>query len=138
MTGPESETVSIYKKRCSSDSANYRAKALLLHFRKIVESALDSEVREKYKSHSAQLGFQNSLSAETAILKTSRLESCVRQNISWEADSHPMKKTSEPTCFTDTPFYFSKLDQSEKSQIKLESQHYSRSTTRLSADPTDH
>lgn len=70
MAWREGEIDSIYKQREGSDPANCRPIALLLNFRKIIERALESEVRGKYKFHDAQFGFQHGVGTETSILKT--------------------------------------------------------------------
>lgn len=53
MAWGEIEMVEICKKGDASDPENYKTIALLSHVRKNVESALDSEVQEKYRFHSA-------------------------------------------------------------------------------------
>lgn len=62
--------IPLHKKGDTADPANYRPITLLSHARKVVEKALDIELREKYKPSSSQFGFQQGIGTEAAIVKT--------------------------------------------------------------------
>lgn len=65
-----STIVPLHKKGEINDPANYRPIALLSHARKIIESALDSEVRKEYQFNKSQFGFQHGIGTEAAITHT--------------------------------------------------------------------
>ena len=66
-------TVPIFKKGDTEDPANYRLIALLSHARKVIHSAIVSEVRRLYKFHSSQYGFQRGIGTDAAILRATDL-----------------------------------------------------------------
>ena len=61
--------VPIHKKGAVDKPENYRPIALLSHPRKIVEKALDTALRKRYRFHPLQLGFRKGVGTELAILR---------------------------------------------------------------------
>ncbi len=61
--------VPAHKKGDNNDTNNHRPISLLSQARKIVKSALDSELRSKYSNNPMRFGFQNGKSTERVILR---------------------------------------------------------------------
>lgn len=61
--------VLLFKRRTTACPSSYRAIAVLSHVRKVIESAIVMAIRECYKFHESQLGFQTGTSTETAIMR---------------------------------------------------------------------
>ena len=70
------ELVPLHKKGSTWDPNNYRPISLLSHVRKIIESALDKELRSVYRFNDLQLGFQPGKSTELGIV---RVTEAIRQ-----------------------------------------------------------
>ena len=70
------EIVPLHKKGSTWDPNNYRLISLLSHVRKIVESALDKELRSVCRFNGLQLGFQPGKSTELDIF---RVTEAIRQ-----------------------------------------------------------
>ena len=95
-----STIVPIFKKGDTEDPANYCPIALLSHARKVIESAIDSEVRRTYKFHSSQYGFQRVIGTEAAILRATDLidkefEYCAILDLKSAYDKVPRDKLAE-------------------------------------------
>ena len=70
------ELVPLHKKGNTWDPSNYRPISLLSHLRKIIETAIDKELRSVYQFNDLQLGFQPGKSTELGIV---RVTEAIRQ-----------------------------------------------------------